>query len=156
MRIQFAGTVDAERAAAILAGALRRQGYVCTTRDAAVTVNTPGPDSVLITLDETIASTADAVVVGSARPSCLLQDRLSPRAPLTAVNACDIAADEGADAIVPLLGGAARALPFIDADALGEAVWAEYDWGFGYGARAALKAFQQGYQQAHTTSGAVV
>lgn len=152
-------------AAAILADCLTRQGYQCSTRDESVTVDLPGAaqQQLFVLLDEALLNhpvvrahldSSATVVVCSARPARTVLDGLG-RCPagLVTVDALGIAFEEGADPVTALLGGAARSAAWIDPDTLCAAIWASYDREFAYGARAAIRAFDQGYSQAQQALG---
>ncbi len=157
--------VEAHLAASILADCLARQGYACTCTEEAVTV--PSPDDVdeqcFLLMEESLIDQPivrahldqdSTVVVCSARPARYLLERLNGRpAGLVAVDASGIAFEQGTDPVTALLGGAARAASWIDPDVLSAAIWASYDREFAYGARAALRAFDQGYVQAQQVQG---
>jgi len=150
----------ARQAASILADCLSRSGYDSACHCDIVTIAGPEvPDETyILLLDESMIShpvtrahlnQRSTVVVCSARPARLLLEQLGARpAGLVAVDASGIAFDQGADPLIALLGGAARTAPWIDPDVLSAAIWASYDREFAYGARAALRAFDQGYIQA--------
>jgi hypothetical protein len=152
MDIHFTASPDCQLGAAIIADSLCRQGYPCrTVNDGIVVVDTPdAPLSIHVVMDDTLidaARSASAVVVASARPARTLQNHLV-RPAVAAVDAEGLAEQEGADPIVAVLGAAARLLPILNYESLAASVWAAYDRGFGYEARAALRAFDLGYKQA--------
>ncbi|MFZ5814905.1 MAG: hypothetical protein ACOY93_06335 [Bacillota bacterium] len=158
--VDDAGGEEAELAASILADCLQRQGYPCLLSDASVTMEGPGSEEELIflLLEESLLDhplvrahldPQSLVVVCSARPARVVLDRLGGQpAGVVTVDAAGIAFEAGADPVTALLGGAARAAAWIDPDVLCAAIWASYDREFAYGARAALRAFDQGYVQA--------
>lgn len=159
------GSDEAGLAAAIWADCLSRQGYSCSLKDETVSVS--GPDDqeqrVFILLEESLLDHSvvranldrhSLVVVCSARPAQLVMDRLGGRpAEVVTVDASGIAFEAGADPVSALLGGAARTAPWMDPDVLCAAIWASYDREFAYGARAAIRAFDQGYWQAQQAVG---
>lgn len=153
---------EGRSAAAIWARCLSRQGVACTLAEQTVTAyglpeTDEGPNEIFILLDEGLMEQRElegrlhgqsAVVVPSARPAGVLRQRLGETAAIVAVDATGIALDEGADLISALLGGAARAVPWVDPDVLCAAIWCHYDRDFAYTARAAIRAFDLGYAQA--------
>ncbi|MFZ5827347.1 MAG: hypothetical protein ACOY94_23860 [Bacillota bacterium] len=151
---------DAQLAASILADCLGRQGLRCTVRNESVTVDDPDeePRQVLVLLEESLLEhpivrahldSTTTVVVCSARPARIVLDRLGGLpAGVVTVDGFGIAFEAGSDPVTALLGGAARTAPWVDPDVLCAAIWANYDREFAYGARAAIKAFDQGYLQA--------
>jgi hypothetical protein len=149
-------------AAAILCESLRRQGFASSVLGRSVTINMPErpasePDQIYVVLDEQLLSEVEllnrfdrqsAVVICSARPVQTLRHELGRyTAAIATVDAEGIGDDEGASPVIALLGGAARMLPFIDAEQLGIAIWMKYDRSFPYAARAAVRAFDLGYAQ---------
>lgn len=163
--VDDAGGEEASLAASIWADCLSRQGFASTVQGEWVSV--AGPDDqdqrFFLLLDESlldhpvVRANLDAqslVVVCSARPARVVLDRLGGRlASVVTVDASGIAFEAGADPVSALLGGAARIAPWIDPDVLCAAIWASYDREFSYGARAAIRAFDQGYWQAQQASG---
>lgn len=151
---------DAQLASSILADCLTRQGYGCTAQDESLSVD--GPDrtdrQVFVLLEESLLEHPvvrayldrnATVVVCSPRPARAVLDRLGGQpAEVVTVDASGIAFEAGTDPVTALLGGAARTAPWIDPDVLCAAIWASYDREFAYGARAAIRAFDQGYLQA--------
>jgi len=163
--IDDAGGEDARLAASILGDCLSRQGYRATVIGGEVTVDATArrqsdPEDAYIVLDEILLTQSDLlgclggktmVVVGTARPARILRHELGRFvASVTTVDASGIAMDEGADRVVALLGGAARAVSLIDPDALSASVWANFDRELPYAAHAAMRAFDQGYSQAQS------
>jgi hypothetical protein len=158
--IDDAGGEEAQLAAAILADSLTRQGHSCTVREEWVSTEGPSDQEqrIFLLLDETLLDHPvvranldhrSTVVVCSARPARVVLDRLEGQpASVVTVDASGIAFEAGADPVTALLGGAARTAPWIDPDVLCAAIWACYDREFAYGARAAIRAFDQGYLQA--------
>lgn len=151
---------DAQLAASILADCLTRQGHRCTVQEESVSVDDPAGETqqVFILLKESLLAhpivrarldKGATVVVCSARPARVVLDRLGGQpAGVVTVDACRIAFEAGSDPVTALLGGAARTAPWVDPDVLCAAIWASYDREFAYGARAAIRAFDQGYLQA--------
>lgn len=165
--IRHAGE-DAHLAAAILANCLSRQGYRSAALGHTVQVEAPSrrdseSEQIYVMLDEQPMSDADllkqidrttTVVIGSARPARILRHELGRfAAGIASVDASGIAMEEGSDPVAALLGGAARIVPFIDPDVLCAAIWSTFDREFGYGARAAMRAFDLGYMQAQQALG---
>jgi hypothetical protein len=148
---------EARQAAAILAGALMAQGRhpELTAQSVTFTTTTPSPAQVLILLHEDLlqepvildaVDSETVVVLCSARPAeTVLCEMGRPAARLATVDAEGIADEEGTDQIVALLGGAARMVPEICLEMLTASVWNAYDRHFGYGARAATRALDLGY-----------
>lgn len=163
--VDDAGGEEAAMAAHIWADCLTRQGCRCSVQDEQVTV--AGPDDqeqpIFVLLDESLLEhpvvranldRQSLVVVCSARPARVVLDRLGGLpAGVVTVDASGIAFEAGADPVTALLGGAARIAPWIDPDVLCAAIWANYDREFAYGARAAIRAFDQGYWQAQQALG---
>lgn len=151
---------EAGLAAAIWADCLTRQGLRCKVDGEWVSVSGPGTrdQRCFVLLEESLLDhpvvranldEQSLVVVCSARPACVVLDRLGGRpAGVVTVDASGIAFEAGADSVSALLGGAARIAPWVDPDVLCAAIWASYDREFAYGARAAIRAFDQGYWQA--------
>lgn len=151
---------DAKLAASILADCLTRQGLRCAVQSESVTVGGPDEDprQIFVLLEESLLEhpivrahldSSATVVVCSARPARVVLDRLGGLpAGVVTVDGFGIAFEAGSDPVTALLGGAARTAPWIDPDVLSAAIWASYDREFAYGARAAIKAFDQGYLQA--------
>jgi len=166
LRFQFIdgkGGEQAHLAAAILSDCLSRQGYDSTSGDTGVvasrgTQSGSDPERIFVVLaEDLLADTSllaqlnsrSSVVVCSARPASTLRHELGRfTARVTTVDAEGIAADAGADPLVALLGGAARAVPLLDPDILGTSVWSAFDRSLPYAAQAAVRAFDQGYMQA--------
>lgn len=163
--VDDAGGGDAHLAASILADCLTRQGYTCAAEQESVSVEAPDGTSreVIVLLHESLLDhpvvrahldSSATVVVCSARPAKVLLERLARQpAGVITVDASGIAFEEGADPVTALLGGAARTTSWIDPDVLCAAIWASYDREFAYGARAAIRAFDQGYIQAQEAMG---
>lgn len=154
---------DAAMAASILADSLSRQGYAAEACGSSVQIQAElrresEPEEIYLVLHEELLADPNllsrldrksAVVVCSARPARVLCHELGRfTAGVTTVDADGIAMDEGADPVVVLLGGAARALPVIDPDALCASVWHFFDRDLPYAAHAAIRAFDLGYMQA--------
>lgn len=150
-------------AAAILADCLSRQGYAAKACGRSVQIQAElrretEPDEIYLVLHEELLADPgllsqldrkSAVVVCSARPARVVRHELGRfTAGVTTVDADGIAMDEGADPVVAMLGGAARALPVIDPDALCASVWNYFDRDLPYAAHAAIRAFDLGYMQA--------
>jgi hypothetical protein len=156
------GNEQAELTAALLAAGLTRQGIRNGRggeRVSAVVGPAGEPDQyIYILLDEVpfaspiLRASLDChtrLVVNSARPARTLLDQVaaSPAA-VVAVDAEGLATEAGVDVPEALLGGLVLAAPWVDADALAAAIWDHNDRGFGYGARAAVRAFDRGVAQA--------
>lgn len=159
---------DAHLAAAILTNCLSRQGYASTAEEHMVRVEAPvrresDSEHIYVMLDEKPLASSDflsqvdrstTVVIGSARPARILRHELGRfAAGIASVDASGIALEEGTDPVAALLGGAARVVPFIDPDVLCASIWSTFDREFGYGARAAMRAFDLGYMQAQQALG---
>jgi hypothetical protein len=148
---------EARLAAAILASALRSQGYQPAQSAQSVTFQTPNPSppQVLVLLSEDLlhepvilnaVDTETTVVLCSARPAQTVVGELGrPAAQVACVDAEGIADEAGTDRVIALLGGAARVVPGICIEKLTESVWSAYDSQFAYGARAAARALDLGY-----------
>jgi hypothetical protein len=156
-------TAEARKATAILANCLSRQGCSGETTENSVVANLPTergdePEHVFVVLDDGALHSLDqfehnggrnAVIVCSARPAHILQQQLSGiNATISTVDAEGIASEEGSDALIAVLGGAARMVSCIDPEALFAAVWSTYDRGLPYAAQAAMRTFDLGYMQA--------
>ncbi len=153
---------DARLAAAILADCLSRQGFQSNAKGTSVAVEAAprrerDAEEVFVVLDEHLLASAEvlcrldsrsAVVVCSARPARTLKHELGRfTAGVATVDASGIAIDEGADPVVAVLGGAARAIPLIDPEVLSASVWNTFDRQLPYAAQAAVRAFDLGYAQ---------
>jgi hypothetical protein len=148
---------QAERGAALLAAGLARQGVSCEQRHEQVTAAlgpAEEPDQyVYIVMDEdllespvlrSLLDSHSRLVVNSRRPAEYLLGQVpSALISLVAVDA-DRAAADGGDSEISLLGGLVHTAPGIDHRALGDAIWSQSDRGFGYTARAWVKAFNRG------------
>lgn len=151
-----AGT-DARLAASILAQSLRTQGRHPEHSSQSVTfeTTTPCPPQVLVLLSEELlhepvilnaVDSETAVVLCSARPAHDIAGELGrPAARVACVDGEGIAAEQGTDQVIALLGGAARLVPEICLECLTASVWSVYDDQFAYGARAAARALDLGY-----------
>lgn len=151
---------DARLAASILAQGLRQQGRHPELGSQSVTFETatPCPPQVLVLLSEdllhepVILSAVDGdtvVVLCSARPAHDIAEELGrPAARVACVDGEGIAAEQGTDQVIALLGGAARMVPDICLECLTASVWSAYDDQFAYGARAAARALDLGYNLA--------
>lgn len=148
---------NARLAASILAHGLRTQGRHPEQSSQSVTfeATNPSPPQVLVLLSEellhepVILNAVDSetvVVLCSARsPHDVAEELGRPAARLACVDAEGIAAEQGTDQVIALLGGAARLVPEICLECLTESVWSAYDSQFAYGARAATRALDLGY-----------
>lgn len=159
LRLEFRGSgalgqQEAARSAAIVARALSRMGRPAVLHDTVVVCNGLWDCSdVTVALDEAALANhslppAQGLVINSARPARVIQANVAAPSAVVAIDASGIACEEGTDAPAALLGALMRLLPCLNADMLAEALWAEYDRGFGYMARAAVRAFDLGCRQA--------
>lgn len=153
---------EAERAIAILADALRRQGSHPQPGDTAsgLTLSTARNafNSVLLVLDEELLhrpavrsqlKSGALLVVGTERTPREIAWYLPEfMGTIATIDAETVAAEAGADLCVGLLGAAARVSNLIDADVLCAAVHHRYDSAHPYLAGAAMRACDNGYQQA--------
>ncbi|HLO01821.1 MAG TPA: hypothetical protein VK191_01775 [Symbiobacteriaceae bacterium] len=148
---------DARLAASILAQSLRTQGRHPEHSSQSVTFQTTNasPPQVLVLLSEDLlhepvilnaVDSETAVVLCSARsPHDVAGELGRPAARVSCVDGEGIAAEQGTDQVIALLGGAARMVPDICIECLTASVWSAYDSQFAYGARAAARALDLGY-----------
>lgn len=163
LRVQFLGSSgparqEALRAAAIMADGLALMGRPRSLHDATVLSDAawdcPNVSVALepATLGLLAVAPFHGLVVDTGRPACVIQERLNASAAVVAVDASGIAGEEGTDAVAALLGAMGRLMPCLNLERLSEALWGAYDRGFGYGARAAVRAFDLGYRQAYVAT----
>lgn len=163
LRLEFLGSgatgqSEAAQAAAVVARALTRMGRPARLNGTVVLCDGLWDCSdVTVALDEASLSgrtvpPCHGLVVNSARPARVIQSGVPAPSAVAAVDASGIAAEEGTDTPAALLGALVRLLPCLDPGVLAESLWAEYDRGFGYVARAAVRAFDLGSRQALVAS----